>query len=80
MRFTFLPKIAIILSIIILTYLYAVWEKQKYYNRDDNYSASLVLKELPAFTAYTIDSQKISVNSASSSFPLAMITSSPERV
>ena len=65
MRFTFLPKIAIILSIIILTYLYAVWEKQKYYNRDDNYSASLVLKELPAFTAYTIDSQKISVNSAS---------------
>lgn len=65
MRLSFLSKTAIILSVIILTYFYALWEKQKYYSHEDNYSASLVLKDLPSFTAYSLDNQKISVNSTS---------------
>lgn len=55
-------KIAIILSLIGVTYLYAVWQKQQYSPSESSYSQALVLKELPSFTVYTLDNQKVPVN------------------
>lgn len=65
MRLSFFSKIAIIILIMALTYLYAVWEKQKYYSHEQDYSASLVLKVLPSFDVNNLDGKKISVNSGS---------------
>ena len=65
MRLSFISKLAIIFLVLALTYLYAIWEKQKYYSHDDNYSATLVLKDLPSFNIYTLDAKKISVNPGS---------------
>ncbi len=64
MRLNFITKIAIILSIIVLTYLYAAWEKQKYYSHQTDYTASLVLKDLPSFTVYDLATNKIQINPA----------------
>jgi thiol-disulfide isomerase/thioredoxin len=57
-------KISLIVLLIVATFLYAVWEKEKYSSHEDNSSASLVLKQLPSFNAYTLDNQKFSINAA----------------
>jgi thiol-disulfide isomerase/thioredoxin len=62
MRFNFISKILIIFFLVLFTYLYAAWEKKKYYSHDENYSASLVLKELPTFNIYSLDSKKILIS------------------
>jgi thiol-disulfide isomerase/thioredoxin len=55
-------KFGFILAIIIATISYAIWEKQKYFSHEEDSSSLLVLKELPSFTVYSLDSQKITVN------------------
>jgi thiol-disulfide isomerase/thioredoxin len=62
MRLTFSVKLLIIFLIVILSYLYALWEKQKFYQHDENYSNTLILKELPTISLTTLDSKKIVVN------------------
>ena len=60
---SFFTKLLIIFSILLLTYLYAQYEKNKYYS-DNNASSSseLVLKFLPEFNSNELNSGKL-VNS-----------------
>ena len=62
MKFSFITKITLIVSVMLLAYGYAVWERQKYYSHNDDYTSSLVLKDLPTFSTYTLDSKKILIS------------------
>lgn len=55
---SFFSKLIIIISVLLLTYLYAQYEKRKYYSYDENTSNELVLKKLPSFNATELDSGK----------------------
>jgi thiol-disulfide isomerase/thioredoxin len=62
MRLSIIYKILVILALVLLTYGYAVWQKQKFSSHDENIAATLVLKELPSIEVYTLDQKKLLVN------------------
>lgn len=55
---SFFSKLIIIISVLLLTYLYAQYEKRKYYSYDESTSNELVLKKLPSFNATELESGK----------------------
>ena len=59
MKLSFFSKILIIIAFVSLSYLYALYEKQKYFSSEDSSSIALVLKELPTISVYTLDAKKI---------------------
>lgn len=60
---SFISKISIILLVLFLTFIYAQYEKRKYYSDGDNSSNELVLKTLPSFNSVEIATGK-SINSS----------------
>lgn len=56
---SFFSKLILIFSVLLLTYLYAQYERRKYYTYSDNSSNELVLKRLPVFSGVELSSQKM---------------------
>jgi cytochrome c biogenesis protein CcmG/thiol:disulfide interchange protein DsbE len=59
---SFFSKLLLIFSMLLLTYLYAQYERKKYYSFGENSSSELVLKQLPNFDSVEASTGK-SVNS-----------------
>ena len=56
---SFFSKLILIFTVLLLTYLYAQYERRKYYSYNDNSSNELVLKQLPLFNGVELDSGKM---------------------
>lgn len=59
---SFFSKLLLIFSILLITYLYALRERDAYYFHDQNSSGDLVLKQLPSFNGREMNTGK-AVNS-----------------
>jgi thiol-disulfide isomerase/thioredoxin len=62
MQLSFIKKLFLIITLVLITYFYAAWEKSKYTSYEDVTTSSLVLKDLPNLQIYTLESKKIFIN------------------
>jgi cytochrome c biogenesis protein CcmG/thiol:disulfide interchange protein DsbE len=59
---SFFSKLLLIFALLLMTYLYAQYQKKKYYSFGDSASNELLLKQIPNFNSVEVATQK-SVNS-----------------
>jgi cytochrome c biogenesis protein CcmG/thiol:disulfide interchange protein DsbE len=55
---SFFSKLILIFSILLMTYLYAQYERKKYYSYGENSPSELVLKQLPNFNSVEVGTGK----------------------
>ncbi len=56
---SFLSKLLLIVSVLLVTYLYARYERNKYYSANENSSNELVLKNLPTFNSVEVSTGQL---------------------